>query len=86
MDAEALGIVALGLGAGRRTKDDKIDHGAGIILHKKTGDKVACGDVIATLYTNRQNELEGAKKAFLAAISLSDAEVQRSGLIYKVIR
>ncbi len=86
VDAEALGLVALNLGAGRRTKDDKIDHGAGIVLHKKTGDAVKNGDVIATLYTNRQIELADAKSAFLAALAFSDTHAERAKLIYKIIR
>ena len=32
MDAEAIGIVAVSLGAGRVTKEDPVDHAAGIRL------------------------------------------------------
>ena len=40
MKARELGVASLILGAGRETKDDIIDHGAGIILHKKMCDRV----------------------------------------------
>ena len=86
MDAEALGTVALDLGAGRRTKDDAIDHAAGIILKKKTGDAVKRGDVIATLYTNKQDALASAKADFLSALTFSDTKAESRPLIYKVIR
>lgn len=86
MNAEALGTVALNLGAGRRTKDDVIDHAAGIVLRKKTGDSVKQGDVIATLYTNKQEALPCAKEDFLAALTFSDTNTERAKLIYKVIR
>lgn len=86
MNAEALGTVALNLGAGRRTKDDVIDHAAGIILKKKTGDAVKLGDVIATLYTNKSDALDSAKAAFQNAIVISDDASIKRPLIYKVIR
>ena len=44
------------LGAGRQTKNDIIDMSAGIYLNKKIGDKVNNGDLLATLYTNK-NEI-----------------------------
>lgn len=50
--AEALGRAAMELGAGRETKDQVIDPAAGIILHKKMGDRVARGDDLAVMYTN----------------------------------
>ncbi|WP_406617536.1 pyrimidine-nucleoside phosphorylase [Mycoplasmopsis adleri] len=51
-DALTFGIVAMKLGAGRATKEDKIDFEAGITLHKKTNDKVHKGDVLFTLYSS----------------------------------
>ena len=86
MNAESLGLVALNLGAGRHTKDDEIDFGAGIVLHKKTGDKVSKGDVLATLYTSRQETLSLAEEQFKSALTLSDTAPEKRALIYKVIR
>ena len=40
-NAEEIGEVSVVLGAGRETKDSAIDFSAGIILHKKYGDKVS---------------------------------------------
>ncbi|MBQ3894737.1 MAG: pyrimidine-nucleoside phosphorylase, partial [Clostridia bacterium] len=51
MNAEDIGKAAASLGAGRISKEDPIDHAAGIVLAKKTGDSVKKGDVIATLFT-----------------------------------
>ena len=86
MNAEALGLVALNLGAGRRTKDDVIDFGAGIILHKKTGDAIRFGDVIATLYTNRKETLTEAESQFLSAVTFSAEKIATRPLIHKIIR
>ena len=52
VNTEGYGVSALLLGAGRNKLGDKIDYTAGIILNKKTGDRVEKGEVIATLYAN----------------------------------
>ena len=52
--AMGIGILAMKLGAGRATKADQIDFEAGINLHKKVGDPVKSGDLIATLYSNQE--------------------------------
>ena len=72
VDTESYGVAALLLGAGRNTKDDVIDYSAGIILAKKTGDVVTKGDVIATLYTNKQETMKQAKEKFLSATVISN--------------
>ena len=85
-DAEKIGISAVILGAGREKKEDTIDMSAGIILNKKTGDKVTKGDTIATLYSCNKNSFEGAKKQFLDALEFSENETIKEPLIYKVIK
>ena len=85
-DAEKIGISAVILGAGREKKEDTIDMSAGIILNKKTGDKVTKGDTIATLYSCNKNSFEGAKKQFLDALEFSENEPTKEPLIYKVIK
>lgn len=52
IDARKIGLAAMHLGAGRRTADDSIDHGAGITLSAKTGDAVRKGDALAALHFN----------------------------------
>ena len=80
MDAEMIGVVACSLGAGRATKADVIDHAAGIMLSKKTGDKVKKGEVIAHLYSNKECDLTCE---YLSAISFSDIAPEPLPLIYK---
>ena len=86
MNAEMIGSSSVILGAGRVKKDDAIDFSAGIILNKKTCDKVEKGDVLATLYTNNADSIEGAEKLFLQAITITVNKREPSPLIYKVIR
>ncbi|WP_434328565.1 thymidine phosphorylase [Mycoplasma capricolum subsp. capricolum] len=56
--AEEFGMILIELGAGRFKKTDTIDHAAGIYLDKQYGDYVNAGDVIMTLYTNREVNLK----------------------------
>ena len=80
MDAEMIGVAACSLGAGRATKVDVIDHAAGIMLSKKTGDKVKKGEVIAHLYSNKECDLT---REYLSAITFSDIAPEPLPLIYK---
>ncbi len=50
--ANELGIAAMMLGAGRKTKDEAIDHAVGLKLHKKIGEEVAVGETLLTIYSN----------------------------------
>ena len=86
MDAEKIGSICVNLGGGRKTKDDKIDHTAGIILIKKTGDMVEKGEVIAKLYTNKENAIPTAEKDFLSAIEITGRKPAKQKLIYEVVR
>ena len=63
-----IGESAMRLGAGRETFDDVIDMSAGIVLSKKVGDKVAKGDVLCTVHTNKDDYasvLKDIQKAFV---------------------
>lgn len=70
MDTEVCGIASVMLGAGRTVKDGPIDMTAGIVMHKKTGDSIAEGDVIATLYADDESLFEGAAHAYVQALTI----------------
>ena len=78
-DAEKIGIVACNLGAGRVTKEDTIDHSAGIVLVKKTGDKVNKGDIIAYLHTSKKADLS---QDLLDAFTFCDKKPAKNPLVY----
>lgn len=82
MDAETCGIASVALGAGRATKESKIDFAAGIMMRKKTGDRVAKGDTLATLYTSKQETLAEAEKLYLNALAFGDNSPAKTPLIY----
>ncbi len=71
INALDIGKAAMRLGAGRETKDDVILLDVGIDLHKKIGDQVKNGDVLATLYV-RDKGIDEAKKLVLDSVSIGD--------------
>jgi len=62
VNAEDIGVSAMLLGAGRKTKNDSIDFSAGITMVKKIGDWVDEGDTCA--YFTQQVRLSRGRKAF----------------------
>jgi pyrimidine-nucleoside phosphorylase len=82
MNAEAIGIAAMELGAGRKKKEDCIDYTAGITLKKKYGDKVTEGDVLAVLYTSSEECIAEAESIFSRAVTVEKEEPPRAELIY----
>lgn len=85
-DSEKIGLSAVCLGAGRATKEDSINHAAGIVLNKKPGDKVTKGETIAALYTDEPDCISSAAEMFNSAVSYSENIPEAKPLIYQVIR
>lgn len=85
LDAEKVGISSLLAGAGRETKDDDIDYGAGIVLKKKMGDYVRKGDIIATIYTSDKNKIYESEKVLLLAYTIKEEKPRVDDIIYKII-
>ena len=86
MDAEQVGVASSLLGAGRMTKDAPIDHAAGIVLEKKTGDYVCSGDVLAWLHTSEKTLLPAAEARFRSALQWGEAAPKQDRLIYDIVR
>lgn len=85
MNCEKIGVASAVLGAGRITKDDKIDLTAGIILSAKTGDYVSFGDNLATLYSNDKDKLKQAAEIYKSAVHIGGNAVKET-LIYKTVK
>lgn len=84
IEAEKIGKAGMVLGAGRETKEDTIDHSVGVILNKKTGDKVLEGEVIAKLQYNDDKNLEASKEFVNSAFLISDKEVLKKKVIFEI--
>jgi pyrimidine-nucleoside phosphorylase len=55
LKADQIGLAAMLLGAGRATKEDSINHAAGIVLCKKVGDQVAKGEPLLTIHSDSKD-------------------------------
>lgn len=85
LNAEKVGIASLLAGAGRETKDDVIDYGAGIILSKKMGSYVNEGDILATIYTSDMSRIEKSEEMLLSAYTMSNEKPAKVDIIHKII-
>jgi len=86
MNTETVGISSMLLGAGREKQEDALDYGAGLIIRKKTGDKVAKGDVLVTLYASDKALFSKAEETYLAALTFGEEAPAPTPVIYDVIR
>lgn len=84
--AEAFGLIAMELGAGRATKESEIDLAVGIVLNKKRGEKVNKGDVLAYIHSNSEDKIEKARKSILENIVIEDNYDLNIPLIYDIVR
>jgi thymidine phosphorylase len=72
LGAIEVATAALHLGAGRRTKDDPVDHAVGVVCHRKRGDTVAAGDVLAEVHARDDAGAAQAASEVLAAYEFGD--------------
>ena len=71
-----IGVLATELGAGRQKADDVIDPTAGIVMRKKTGDRVSSGEVIAEITADRDAVVERVRGELAACITIGQAQVR----------
>ena len=67
-----IGLAALHLGAGRREKDDSVDHAVGIVCRKKRGDEVTEGEPLAEIHARDEQSADEAAADVLGAYELGD--------------
>lgn len=85
INALEIGRSSMHLGGGRETLDDVIDMSAGIVLNKKIGDFVKNGELLATLYTNK-DEFEYIKQDVLKSFEIVKEKVNKpSELTHEII-
>ena len=85
MDTMRLGYIAQGLGAGRRTKEDKIDPTVGFIMCVRLGDQVSPGDPLAEIHARTEGDYEAAAAAIKETIHITDGAPAPHPLIYAVV-
>jgi len=83
--AELIGQGAMLLGAGRKKKEDAIDHSAGITLIRKVGDRVEKGDALCVLHTNLEGWSE-AENTVRSAYSIGMNIPEKLVYVFDVIK
>lgn len=83
--AETIGTAAMWLGAGRRTKADKIDPAVGIVLNVEKGDPIQAGQTLATLHVNDQTHVHAAEQALQGAFHIVPEAPPQEPLIRDMI-
>lgn len=86
MDARTVGHASVVLGAGRARAEDSVDFGAGMELHRKTGDRLAPGDLIARLYASDAGKLKEGRKMFESSLKTGPRPPKKTPLIKEIIR
>ncbi|WP_322891777.1 MULTISPECIES: thymidine phosphorylase [unclassified Yoonia] len=75
IDGEALGLVVVGLGGGRRVETDRIDPSVGLTDMIGLGAPVTRGQPLCTLHAATEEAAGEAARAVRAAITIGDAAV-----------
>jgi pyrimidine-nucleoside phosphorylase len=79
VDAYQVGETIVRLGGGRLRKEDDVDPAVGVVLLKKTGDRVAAGEILALVHA--RDAAEGARAAVLAAYRIAAAPAAPGPLV-----
>ncbi|AYE94529.1 thymidine phosphorylase [Mycobacterium paragordonae] len=87
IDAMAVGLAAWRLGAGRSRPGARVQHGAGIRIHRRPGESVSAGDALFTLYTETPERFGPALAELDGAFSVGDeAPASRPLIIDRITR
>lgn len=81
INAEEIGKLSCDLGAGRKTKNDKIDLQVGIILNKKIGDFVSKGDKLVTIYANDIERAKDTANELLKIYRIGQEKIKENTII-----
>jgi pyrimidine-nucleoside phosphorylase len=80
-----IGLAALRLGAGRRTKDDAIDHAVGVRCLAKRGDRVAVGQPLAEIHARDTASADEAVAAVRATYTITDERPPERPIVLETI-
>lgn len=85
IDANICGTVSSYLGAGRQHKEDKIDASVGIVIAKKSGEKVQKGDILAYVNANDEKKVNIALDNLSKAFEIGNRRVRKESKIIGII-
>lgn len=82
IDAEAVGKLAMVMGAGRAKKEEAIDPAVGLVLLKKTGDAVQPGDALAELHLQGESSIDAFAETLRAAFTITPTSPPIAPIVY----
>ncbi|MCI6013086.1 MAG: pyrimidine-nucleoside phosphorylase [Firmicutes bacterium] len=85
IEARCIGLASQHTGAGRATKEDTVDLSAGVYVHRKVGDAVQAGEVLATFYGNDEAKVDAAAAEASKAFTIGTDPVEAPKLIKEII-
>jgi pyrimidine-nucleoside phosphorylase len=85
LGAVHVGLAALHLGAGRRTKDDAVDHAVGVVLRRKRGDEVSAGEPLAEIHARDNASAVDAAEDVRAAFELGAESPEPRSILLDVL-
>lgn len=85
MDTAKIGRASQETGAGRAFKEQPLDFGAGIITKKRLGDYVEAGEVLAVIYSAKDNACASAAEIFQSALTISAEKAPLPPLVLNII-
>ncbi len=86
LDARRIGHAGVLIAAGRAYKEQALDYGAGLILHKKVGDRVRRGEALAEIRAADAARLEAGVKEYRAALEIGAKSPRRRPTVLEVLR
>ena len=81
IDAHAIGLAGVAMGAGRTRADQKVDPAVGIRIDRKPGDAVQAGDTVARLYVHKASDAEAILPRVEGAFSWSEQKPEARALV-----
>jgi thymidine phosphorylase len=83
---EQVGTACVILGGGRERKEDSVDPAVGIVVYKKTGDKVSVGEPLCTIHCHSDAQAARAKTLLEESYQIAAAPpAHKSSLVHRVI-
>lgn len=73
VDALAIGLASVAMGAGRTRADQRVDHGVAIFIEKKPGASVTRGEPLARLRLRSRGEVDGIAARVRSAFVFGDS-------------
>ena len=85
IDSFAVGMAAIDTGAGRRKKEDAIAFGSGFIFHANVGDKVAKGQKLVTVHSDRPEQTATVLERLGQAIEIGPQSVAKPKMVLHLV-